>query len=683
MAEDIASLGIRVDSSGVAQGTQNLDQLADAAERAQDAASGVGDAVKKAGTEAASAGQAASVAGRGFTQQGQSVQVAAQSAKQYSQALRPVPAQINDVVAGLVRGQPAYTTAIRQGGLLRDSFGVTTPAVRAFGGALAGLTSPLALAAGALGLLAVRAHSAQADTFLLERAVIMSGQAAHVSAEQLADMAFRLDRVSGTQRAAVRVLSEMASTGRIAGASLEQAAEAALRLQSVAGVSTEETIRNLVALSDKPYEAAKRLDQQIHFLNASTLERIRLLQEEGRNSEATRIAQSAYAEAMIRRTDELGGKVGWLQQLTTGLRKAFAELWDNVGGGVVSREEELERLQRRLQEVRGAPQFSMGMGPGEGLFFGSERDIENRIAQIQREQISEQRFKDAIAASQDQFEAFTVAQDHWSKIEEANLSRRERMEREIAEIRKAGLAARKDEAAIERQVAAVRERYITAPTTKANADDSSARSLIETIQRQVEANQILVTVGEKATAGDRLAITARQMLADTTNTMTGATRNLLASMLPTLDASEKAAEAAVREQRAKEALSRQNAVLAQQASNTRAANELQLMSVGRGQDSVDQLQRRIEISRQYEAELRRLGDRAVAEDQAVWDQMADNAKAHRDRMLAEESDFQRQRAAAMGDPLQGATAAWEDFAFSVRDVSSQAYDLVSGAFDEA
>jgi phage-related minor tail protein len=123
MAMDFASLGIRIDTSGVEKSKSDLDQLTGAAQRAEQAAEGVGPAYQSVARHVQSAAAASRNAAPPIIQQSQSMQAATLSAKQYSQALRMVPAQITDIVTGLVSGQPAYMVAIQQGGQLRDSFG--------------------------------------------------------------------------------------------------------------------------------------------------------------------------------------------------------------------------------------------------------------------------------------------------------------------------------------------------------------------------------------------------------------------------------------------------------------------------------------------------------------------------------------------------------------------------------
>src|SRR5690606_19077761 len=202
---------IVVDSSGVAQGTQNLDQLAVAAERAEGAAQGVGSAVKRAGSEAAAGGQAAAAAASGFTQSNKAIGAASMSAAQYSQSMRMLPMQITDVVTSLASGMPVHMVAIQQGGQLRDSFGGFGAMLKAIGT----IITPTVLAIGAIGGAAAVAAKAffdgRKEAFEFNKALVLSGNVAGTTVGQLNEQAKAIDRVVGTQGEASRVLTQLAA----------------------------------------------------------------------------------------------------------------------------------------------------------------------------------------------------------------------------------------------------------------------------------------------------------------------------------------------------------------------------------------------------------------------------------------------------------------------------------------
>src|SRR5690606_35098941 len=104
---------------------------------------------------------------------------------------------------------------------------------------------------------------------------------------------------------------------------------------------------------------------------------------------------------------------------------------------------------------------------------------------------------------------------------------------------------------------------------------------------------------------------------------------------------------------------------------------------GRGSDVTNQLRRMLAIERQYEDELKRLGDRSVAADQAKWDELAANARRHRDQQLAEEREHQSERAALLADWRNGARSAWEDYVFQAQNAAEQTRGLLQGSFASA
>ncbi|MCJ8032870.1 hypothetical protein MU462_14285, partial [Staphylococcus aureus] len=108
-------------------------------------------------------------------------------------------------------------------------------------------------------------------------------------------------------------------------------------------------------------------------------------------------------------------------------------------------------------------------------------------------------------------------------------------------------------------------------------------------------------------------------------------------------------------------------------------NELDLMGMGRGSDAVAMLRRQLDIQREYQDELKRIGSRDVASDKASWDLLAANAAAYRDSELAKERTFQEQRLAMLGDWRAGVQRAWEDYSFAAGNALEQANSVMNTA----
>ncbi|WP_284344722.1 phage tail length tape measure family protein, partial [Escherichia coli] len=78
------------------------------------------------------------------------------------------------------------------------------------------------------------------------------------------------------------------------------------------GQSVSDTINQFKRLKDDPVNAAKALDNELHFLTATQLEQIRVLGDQGRSSDAARIAMSALAEETGRRTADIDNNLNAL-----------------------------------------------------------------------------------------------------------------------------------------------------------------------------------------------------------------------------------------------------------------------------------------------------------------------------------------------------------------------------------
>ncbi len=83
-------------------------------------------------------------------------------------------------------------------------------------------------------------------------------------------------------------------------------------MDEFSGLVVSDTINQFKRLKDDPVNAAKALYNALHFLNATQLEQIRVLGEQGRSSDAARIAMSALAEVNRKRTSDIDNNLNAL-----------------------------------------------------------------------------------------------------------------------------------------------------------------------------------------------------------------------------------------------------------------------------------------------------------------------------------------------------------------------------------
>ncbi|MRI41677.1 hypothetical protein D5301_05395 [Stenotrophomonas sp. MH181796] len=626
------------------------------------------------------------------------------SARQLQNNLRMIPMQVTDITTSLISGQPAWMVAIQQGGQLKDQFGGIGPAARAVGGYVLGLINPLTLTAAALAALAIAAKQSEDQLFEFQKAQILSGQGAAVGAAGFLELANSIDHLQGVSRGgAVAALTETAKAGRYAGEQFEMVAAAAARMEASTGRSAQETVRAFESIAKEPVEGLLKLNDAERFLTAAQLQRITTLREEGRSQEAANEAIRIYADHL----DDVANRT---EAVMPGMSKAWRDIKDDISGawgalgsftgavvdlagewGILARLPRLsdvlglglaggalvkwtglpsltEALNGAAARMRGLPPLPKPIDEGGALDPQTARDL---AAVTQERATAEQAAAEAINAQ-------VAGLDRASAKEAARL-------KIIAQYNKlADNDARHFDGSMQRLIAKAQADVDKSfnrrdGVGKRNGDDSAAQNMLAAAQRQIEANKQLMETGVKVTESERQTMAIEQVLAKGKNTMTASTRALLVAAREELLASGQKAAAYAKEKEAAEALARQQAILAQGSSNRARSNELDLMGMGRGSDAVAMLRRQLDIQREYQDELKRIGSRDVAADKASWDLLAANAATYRDSELAKERAFQEQRLAMLSDWRAGARRAWEDYSFATSNALEQANSVMNTA----
>ena len=274
------------------------------------------------------------------------------SAKQTAAAMRNVPAQFTDIVVSLQAGQQPLTVLLQQGGQLKDMFGGIVPAARALTGYVVGLISPLTLLAAGVVALGVAFYQGSQEGVEFRRSLIMNGNAAATTAAALADMAKSLQSKGFSQSQAAATLAEMAATGRIAAENLESFTGVAINLDKV-GIPIKNTVKDLEELGKSPLEASLKLTAQYRYLSAATLAQIKAYQDEGREADASALAQREYVSAMGGRATEMVQHLGRMEKAWAAVKKVADDAWRSMvnfvnGSQVDPRVEQLEKLEAQL-----------------------------------------------------------------------------------------------------------------------------------------------------------------------------------------------------------------------------------------------------------------------------------------------------------------------------------------------
>jgi len=595
------------------------------------------------------------------------------SAKQTAAAMRGVPAQLTDIFVGLQGGQNPLTVMLQQGGQLKDMFGGIAPAARALGGAVAGLINPFTLTAAAVATMVVALEQGAKQAREFERALILTGNSAGTSADQLEQYAQELDGIYGvTQREASAALAQVATTGKFTADQILQVTRAALLWQEATGQAINVTVSEFERLRKEPVAAILELNEKYHFLTQAQAENISSLQEQGRQSEAAAAAFDAYAGSIEERAPKIAAEVGAISATFGGLKNAAAEAWDGIVQGADDAYQDLINKAARygpmLTRLVGLTAIGLqgrGGGGGEPDFSNVSTSPLVDSAEFKREQ---ERRKEA---------------EKWHAESIRFGTERERLEKSIVQMREEARKIGISDAEIQRREALMRSDF-AAKEVKRNREKKGPADPLDAIQnrvrQQLALNEAQLQSTERLTTSERLRVEVVRQLDQLGVKATDTRRREIEADLEKAVASEAAANAARNEGKAKQDLLSLQEQLRVSEENYRRQTEIDLMSIGRGADEVDRMQRRLELQRELEDGLDRIRRDATGKtDEAL---RAEEAVLRESiaRRLTEEERYQAERQRMLADGMNGATRAWEDYLAGAADMAGQTYDLFANAF---
>jgi len=442
------------------------------------------------------------------------------SAAQTAAALRLVPAQFTDIATSLAGGQSPLTVLLQQGGQLKDSFGGIGPAARALGGYVAGLINPFTLAAGAVGALGVAYFKGASEGEEFRKQIILSGNAAGVTAGQLQGMAVSIAGVVGTQGKAAEVLAQLVATGRVSRESMQGVAAAIVRTSEATGVATEKLVDDFASLGKAPAESVLKLDEKYRFLTASIYEQISALEKQGRVEEAAALAQSTLSSTLDDRSKSVVANLGLIETAWNGVAKAVKEAGNYLLeiGRDRTDEKLLEEARAKLQSMQSLRAFNERIF-GSSAKTGPERDQELVVANLNAK-ILQQGASARRQAAQRQIEeqgAYAVREVEQQRAALASAS--EKMEADlrkyrsnIDKIRAANPgSALLDPTKIAADEAAIRDKYTDKDAARKAARDAK--------DAQAELNKALALVDDLSAKQDGFAANYGEQVALLSNAM--------------------------------------------------------------------------------------------------------------------------------------------------------------------
>ncbi len=400
---------------------------------------------------------------------------------QTAQQLRQVAPQVTDIVTQLAAGQSPMLIAIQQGGQLKDVFGGVGNAAKALGGYLLTLITPLTVAAATLAGIAYAYYRGSQESKQFTDLIVLQGNSAGVTTSQLRGMAQAMAAAgNGTQGAAVDALTTMASEGRVAGDQLLRLTTIASQLDRAVGKPLADTAKEFASLKDAPVEASLRLTQQYNYLTQSVYNQIKALKDQGRETDAARLAQDTFAGAMESRLPALTANVGLLGKAWQGLTGFIKGAGDAMAS--IGRSPELQQQLQAAQRNAASLLDQIASREDRGLATGNLAE-KAAAAQSLVDSLREQlKMGEAVAVQSAAQVKSVEAQAKWDALVEASLTKQEKLQRALAIVRETAKKAGLSELETEQQLARTRAQY--AETDPFNAG-------IETLKQNLALRELL------------------------------------------------------------------------------------------------------------------------------------------------------------------------------------------------
>lgn len=656
---DIATLGIKVTTDGVQKASSDLDKLA------------------KSGANAA----------KGAQQVAPAMDKAALSAKQLQAATRQLPMQFTDIFTGLASGQKPLQVLLQQGGQLKDTFGGVGPALRASAGYIAGLVNPITLVAGAAAALGLAWKEQQDRLDEFNISLAKTNNFIGMTAQQLADLTEEIDRNSvATTGGVAEAINRVVSGGRIAADQLRQVSQAAAETAALTGQSVDSIVKKYEELAKDPLDTLLKLNETEHFLTQAQYDRVKALQDEGKAQDAATEAIRIYLDNSNRMTSQVKANLSEISRSWLEVKEVASAAWREIGNfadtilGITRRQAEansqlIASYAAAARNANTAASLSATINYLRNIptvLRGPAADFSGVTARtIGAPTVDSSAIRDA-----------QKAQEEFDRLRLSNLDKAAKLEVEIADIRKKGLAAGKSEAEIEKVIADARARYKESlPKGPRGSTTDYSASILQQIRQQIALNEEQAGSEKALTESQRLRIRVTEQLDTLGKKVSAQRRAEIQAELERLQTTDAAVQKAKEQIQVESSLLRLREQIARTEAARAQANRIDLLGIGRGAEEVERQRRALDIEYDYQNELRELYRQAAREKREVTRQEEDELKASRDRMLAMEQDYFAQRKAMQEDWRNGAVRAIEDYMSEASDVAGRTAEAIDGVLN--
>lgn len=535
-------------------------------------------------------------------------------------------------------------------------------------------------------------HDGQKEGEEFNRQLALTGHYAGITTGQLWTLSRAISGNGITQHAAAGALAQVVGSGAFRGGDIAMVAKAAAQMERSVGQSVSDTISQFKRLKDDPVNAARTLDNELHFLTATQLEQIRVLGEQGRASDAARIAMSALAEETGKRTSDIDNNLNALGSTLQTLSDWWKQFWDaamNIGRND-SLDAQIAALQEKIQRAKKSPWTNASTTVeydqqrlDELQEKKRQKDLQDAKAQAERNYQEQQKRRNAENAA-------------LNRMNETEAARHQREIARINAMQYADQAVR--DAAIQRE----NERYEKAikKKTSENRNDEATRLLLQYSQQQAQvegqiaaARQSAGLTTEKMTEAHKQLLALQQRISDLAGKkLTADEKSVLAhkdeliQALTLLDAKQQELQKQTALNDLKKKSIQLAGQLAEEERTLRQQHDLDIATTGMGGKQRQRYQAQFSLQQKYQQQLEQLerdskqkGTYGTDEYRNAEQMLTDSLN----RQLNENRRYWQEQELMQADWKNGAMRAFQNFTESADNAAGTAEQMFTAAFNSA
>ncbi|MCM6090289.1 phage tail length tape measure family protein [Klebsiella pneumoniae] len=493
---------------------------------------------------------------KGLNQVSNEMRYGAISAGQYKNAMRLLPAQLNDIAVGLAGGMPLFTIFMQQGSQIADSFGgwgnlfeIIKQQLLGVGDAadesrdslsdnanslsenaenakkLTGFLNPMTIGIGALiavvGTLAYAWYKGSQEQQEYNKTLIMTGNIAGATAGKLADMASRVASDTGNPIGDVAaILNDVVSSGKIAADSIEMVTHAIVSMTDASDIAAGTLVSDFEKIAANPVSAVTELNEKYNFLTLDIYRQIQALQEQGKTQDAAALATQEYSKMLEERSAKLADNLGLFESAWKTLGDVAKGAWDamlNIGREATLAQR-LEEAQKLVNTAAGGYTRDV-WGNVTGLRGEAQADVNILTGVINlQDDLNQARAKGQIIQNEGIKAMAFINQQSEQALSNAQKRTKEqdKLTQALIKARAAGTVISAEDEARMRENINNRYKDPKTPKTpkgKAYTEDAATR-LLDQINQQTTAMQSQLDASDKLNSATQARIKFEQQIAD-------------------------------------------------------------------------------------------------------------------------------------------------------------------------